>query len=117
MARRDGTLKKRGGLRRLLTTLLLIALFGPPLLVLVYRFLPPPVTFLMLQRAPADGISKRWRPLADLDADLVHAAVAAEDSGFCSHNGFDVEAIRRAMKNNERRPNKIRGGSTISQQT
>ena len=45
------------------------------------------------------------------------AAIAAEDSRFCEHHGFDYRAIEKAMAHNERRPNRIRGGSTISQQT
>jgi monofunctional biosynthetic peptidoglycan transglycosylase len=47
----------------------------------------------------------------------VQAAIAAEDSGFCQHNGFDFKAMQKAMAHNERRPKKVRGGSTISQQT
>jgi monofunctional biosynthetic peptidoglycan transglycosylase len=83
------------------------------------RRLPVPaaaVTILMLQRAGEDGLRKDWRPLDRIDADLVHAVVAAEDSRFCAHRGFDVEAIRKAMEANET-SSKVRGGSTISQQT
>ena len=47
---------------------------------------------------------------------MVRAAIAAEDSKFCSHNGFDFEAIEDAMKRNAS-GGRIRGGSTISQQT
>jgi monofunctional biosynthetic peptidoglycan transglycosylase len=112
-----GAPRARGGaLRRWLVRLLIIAIVGPPLLVLVYRFVPPPVTILQMQRAGEDGLRKDWRSLDDIDSDLVHAVVAAEDSRFCSHNGFDMEAIRKAMRNNER-GGKVRGGSTISQQT
>ena len=107
--------RTRGGLRRWLFRLFLVALIGPPLLVLVYRFVPPPVTILQLQQAGEHGLAKDWRPLEEIDADLVHAVVAAEDARFCSHNGFDMEAIRKAMRNNER-GGKVRGGSTISQQ-
>jgi monofunctional glycosyltransferase len=111
-----GPPRRRGGaLRRWLVRLLIVALIGPPLLVAIYRFVPPPVTILMLQRAGEDGIRKEWRSLDDIDADLVHAVVAAEDARFCSHRGFDMEAIRKAMRNNER-GGKLRGGSTISQQ-
>jgi monofunctional biosynthetic peptidoglycan transglycosylase len=45
------------------------------------------------------------------------AVMASEDQNFYKHSGFDWEQIQAAMKHNERRPNKIRGGSTISQQT
>src|SRR5918993_1333722 len=47
---------------------------------------------------------------------MVRAAIAAEDSKFCQHSGFDVEAIENAMKRNAS-GGRIRGGSTISQQT
>jgi monofunctional biosynthetic peptidoglycan transglycosylase len=59
----------------------------------------------------------QWRSLSDMSPSLPAAAVASEDSLFCSNHGFDFDAIEKAMKNNERRPGRIRGGSTISQQT
>ena len=108
---------RRGrGFGRLLLWLFLIGLLGPPLLVAIYRFVPPPVTLLMLQKSGEFGIDKDWRALDRIDSDLVNAVVAAEDSHFCEHNGFDVQAIRKAMASNER-GGKVRGGSTISQQT
>ena len=55
-------------------------------------------------------------PISQIDRDMVRAAIAAEDSKFCSHNGFDVQAIENAMKRNAS-GGRIRGGSTISQQT
>ena len=49
---------------------------------------------------------------------LPRAAIAAEDARFCTHHGFDFNAIEKAVAHNdERRPSRIRGGSTISQQT
>ena len=51
-----------------------------------------------------------------IDRDMVRAAIAAEDSKFCTHQGFDVEAIAEAMRRTPA-PRRIRGGSTISQQT
>jgi monofunctional biosynthetic peptidoglycan transglycosylase len=55
-------------------------------------------------------------PISEIDRDMVRAAIAAEDGKFCSHRGFDVEAIETAMKRNAS-GGRIRGGSTISQQT
>ena len=55
-------------------------------------------------------------PISQIDRDMVRAAIAAEDSKFCSHHGFDFEAIEDAMKRNAS-GGRIRGGSTISQQT
>ena len=87
--------------------------------VLLFRFVPPPVTFLMASRAVAgEGLDYRWRSLDDISPRLVEAAIAAEDSTFCAHRGFDMKAIERALKANERNGGaRIRGGSTISQQT
>jgi monofunctional biosynthetic peptidoglycan transglycosylase len=114
------TIKKKRG-RPLLTVFLSLVLFvlsG----VVVYALLPPPVTFLMASRAVAgEGLSYKWRSLDDMSPRLVEAAIAAEDSTFCAHRGFDMKAIERALKANARAEKngngRIRGGSTISQQT
>ena len=102
--------------RPILTTLVILALlpFGG---VLIHRIVPPPYTLLMLREGIAGhGMDYRWRGLNDISPNLVNAAIAAEDARFCTHGGFDMEAIERALKNNER-GRKVRGGSTISQQT
>src|SRR5436190_9924360 len=55
-------------------------------------------------------------PIGQIDRDMVRASIAAEDSKFCAHSGFDFEALEDAMKRNAS-GGRIRGGSTISQQT
>ena len=105
-------------LRRLAIVLFFAALIGPIAVVALYRFAPPPATPLMLIRAAqGKGLDYRWRPLSRVSPALVQALIAAEDARFCQHRGFDADAIRRAMSNNQKRPGRIRGGSTISQQT
>src|SRR5919199_1929000 len=85
--------------------------------VLVYRFINPPITFTMIGDIVAGrGAHKEWMPIGQIDRDMVRASIAAEDSKFCTHNGFDFEAIEDAMKRNAS-GGRIRGGSTISQQT
>ena len=84
------------------------------LMVLIYRFVPPPVTWTML--FDPNGITKDWTPLEDIDPNMPRAAIAGEDSKFCSHHGFDVDAIAKAAVHNAS-GGRIRGGSTISQQT
>jgi len=97
--------------------LILIFLVGSVLWVLAYRFVNPPITATMLGDLLAGrGASHDWMPIDQIDRDMVRAAIGAEDSKFCSHNGFDVEAIEDAMKRNAS-GGRIRGGSTISQQT
>ena len=97
---------------------LIVAFFAVSILwVLAYRFVPPPITATMLGDVfSGRGLHKDWMPISEMDRDMVRAAIAAEDSKFCSHNGFDFEAIEDAMKRNAS-GGRIRGGSTISQQT
>jgi monofunctional glycosyltransferase len=85
--------------------------------VLIYRFVPIPGTFLMAQRA-IEGFDTRRNVvgLSDISPFLVRSVIASEDANFCNHNGFDWAAMKVAMKSNER-GRKLRGGSTISQQT
>ena len=97
---------------------LVVAFFVISILwVLAYRFVPPPVTFNMIGDMVAGrGAHKDWMPISRIDRDMVRAAIAAEDGKFCQHKGFDFEAIEDAMKRNAS-GGRIRGGSTISQQT
>ena len=95
----------------------LILFIGSILWVLAYRFINPPITLTMLGDMFAGrGAQRDWMPIGQMDRDMVRAAIAAEDSKFCQHSGFDFEAIEDAMKRNAS-GGRIRGGSTISQQT
>jgi len=82
--------------------------------VLIYAVVPPPVTITML--TDGNGITKDWTSLSNIDRNMVRAAIAAEDGKFCSHDGFDRAAIEQAIERNAK-GKRIRGGSTISQQT
>ncbi len=85
--------------------------------VLAYRFINPPITATMLGDVAAGrGAQREWMGLDTMDRDMVRAAIGAEDSKFCAHSGFDVDAIQDAVKRNAS-GGRIRGGSTISQQT
>ena len=107
---------RRGFLGWLLRIVLGLLLFSI-LWVLAYRFVPPPITATMIGDLVAGrGLNKDWMSLDEMDRDMVRAAIAAEDGKFCQHNGFDFEAIEDAMKRNAS-GGRIRGGSTISQQT
>ncbi|MFM7029423.1 MAG: monofunctional biosynthetic peptidoglycan transglycosylase [Chakrabartia sp.] len=85
--------------------------------VAIYRIVPPPVTATMLGDAMAGrGMTRSWMSLSDMDPDMARAAIAGEDSKFCTHDGFDRDAIVNAYRRNQQ-GGRIRGGSTISQQT
>ena len=110
--------KPRGWIHRLMMILFIVGVVLPVTLTLIYRFVPPPITVLMVQRSiEGKGLDYRWRDLDQIASALPQAAMAAEDARFCEHYGFDFNALEQAMINNDRRPGKIRGGSTISQQT
>lgn len=84
--------------------------------VLAYAVVPPPVTLTML--LDGNGITKDWEGLDNIDRNMVRAVIAAEDGKFCSHDGFDRDAIEQAIERNTKGNGKrLRGGSTISQQT
>ena len=105
-------------LRNLVVAVVVALIVGPIVAVVVYRFAPPPITLLMVERMfQGHGLDHRWRPLSQMSPALPRAAIAAEDARFCEHHGFDVDAIEKAMRHDDRHPDSIRGGSTISQQT
>jgi monofunctional biosynthetic peptidoglycan transglycosylase len=85
--------------------------------VVAYRFINPPITPNMIGDIIAGrGAQRQWMPITRIDRDMVRAAIGAEDGKFCSHHGFDWDAIQDAAKRNAS-GGRIRGGSTISQQT
>ena len=109
--------RKRGFLSRMII-LIFKLIFGFVLLslamVVIYRFVPPPTTITML--TDANGATRDWTSLDRINRNMVAAAIAAEDGKFCTHSGFDREAIEDAVRRNAQ-DGRIRGGSTISQQT
>ncbi|HBX55805.1 monofunctional biosynthetic peptidoglycan transglycosylase [Pseudomonas sp. UBA2684] len=109
-------------IRRRLFKLLLWLMAGSALLVLVFRWLPPPGTALMVERKieswidgqPID-LQRNWRPWDELSDDLKIAVIAGEDQKFAEHWGFDVAAIQAALAHNQQ-GGSVRGASTLSQQ-
>jgi len=88
----------------------------PVPVILLYRFVPPPITPLMLIRA-AEGepMHRQWLPYARISPFLPRAVVASEDTRFCWHHGFDWIEIDKAVTA-YREGDRLRGASTISQQ-
>lgn len=91
--------------------------------VILFRFIPVPITPLMVVRCfqqIADGkelkMKKDWEPLEKISPHLQLAVVCSEDQNYLKHSGFDFKAIEKAIKHNENHKRK-RGASTISQQT
>lgn len=93
------------------------------LTVFLYRYLPiysTPLVFLRTVEYATGGkwvsIKKNWVPIEEISPHLQRAVIASEDPKFLAHNGFDFEAIARAIDANKKRKVKM-GASTITQQT
>ncbi|MFY8009727.1 MAG: monofunctional biosynthetic peptidoglycan transglycosylase [Flavobacterium sp.] len=93
------------------------------LLVVVFKWVPIPYTPLMAIRALENKwegkdavLSHDWVPLEEISPNLQKAVIASEDGNFLNHHGFDFQAMQKAFKNNQK-GKRIKGGSTISQQT
>jgi monofunctional biosynthetic peptidoglycan transglycosylase len=91
--------------------------------VILFKFVPVPFTPLMGIRALEQKeagkemtCSHDWVSLDEIAPNLQKAVIASEDATFLSHNGFDFRAMQKAFKNNSK-GKKLKGGSTISQQT
>jgi monofunctional biosynthetic peptidoglycan transglycosylase len=85
------------------------------LAVLLLRWMPPPTTAFMLE-AEHRPVHQTWVPWARIAPAARLAVVASEDQKFPAHWGFDFQAIDEAYAHN-RQHRRIRGASTISQQT
>lgn len=89
-------------------------------LVVLFKFVPVPITPLMVIRYFENDDSKAWQhqwiSIDKMSKNIQLAAISSEDQKFMEHNGFDIEAIEKAYEHNKK-GKRIKGGSTISQQT
>jgi len=108
--------KRYGFLLTTLSVLFIALVLAPVTWVGLYLFIDPPATVLMMQRA-SEGETIRYHPtrINRMSPHIVRSVIAAEDANFCTHDGFDLEAIQEAMAANAR-SGRVRGASTISQQ-
>lgn len=112
--------------RRIMMLFILGFLLLTITLVLIYRFIPVAYTPLMAIRAIEHAINpnknmrfkKKWVSIDKISPNLITAVISAEDQKFIDHHGFDFAAIKTSMEyNSKKNRNRIKGGSTISQQT
>jgi monofunctional biosynthetic peptidoglycan transglycosylase len=115
------TLLKR--FSRLLWKITLIFFAVSLFLVVLFKWVPVPYTPLMLIRNIENKANAKtvkcehdWVPIEKISKTVQRAVIASEDDTFLTHNGFDFKALQLAYKNNLT-GKKLKGGSTISQQT
>lgn len=116
--RTKSTSKRKGGFFRIIWKIFLTLFIISILLPLLYRWINPLFTPLMVIRRIEGGapIQKEWRDLDEITPNMVRCAFASEDNNFLGHHGFDFGAIQKAIDENKR-GKRQRGASTISQQT
>ncbi|MCB0449664.1 MAG: monofunctional biosynthetic peptidoglycan transglycosylase [Confluentibacter sp.] len=92
-------------------------------LVILYKWMPVPVTPLMVIRTVQQTVNgdeivwkHDWEPIDNISKNLQLAVICSEDQNFLNHNGFDMKAIEKAIEYNKK-GKRTRGASTISQQT
>jgi len=114
MARRVGRVRR---VWRLVVRTLLVLIILPVALTVAYRFVPPPVTPLMILRAiEGEGIRQDWVPLRRISPHAIGAVLALEDTNFCHHAGIDWAEMREAAAD-YLKGERVRGASTITMQT
>ncbi|REG87123.1 monofunctional biosynthetic peptidoglycan transglycosylase [Algoriphagus antarcticus] len=93
-------------------------------LTVIYRFIPVPITPLMVIRVFEQAfdsekevrLRKDWVPFSEISKNAPQAVYASEDQKFLVHNGFDIDAMKKAWENNKK-GKRVKGASTITQQT
>ena len=109
---------------RFLGRIIILFVLASILSVIVFRFLPIPITPLVVQRVVEQGIEKNrnirfkksWVPISKISQYMQLAVVCSEDQKFLKHFGFDIDAIKKASIHNKKNK-RTHGASTISQQT
>jgi monofunctional glycosyltransferase len=86
--------------------------------ILLLKWVNPPITITQLVSfIKGDGLKRDYTGEKNISYNAKLAVIASEDQLFPDHSGFDWKSINKAMAYNKRKPNRVRGASTISQQT
>ncbi len=87
------------------------------LYIIILKWVYPPITITQFSSwISGDGLKRDYVSGADVPPNMKLAVMASEDQIFTDHSGFDWKNIKKAMEYNQKKPGRIHGGSTISQQ-
>lgn len=102
---------------RLIKRIAVILLISHFLYLLALKWVDPPITVTQLvSLIEGRGLKRDYVDFSEISPHARLAVIAAEDQLFTDHNGFDLKAIKKAMKYNQKHTKRVRGASTISQQ-
>ena len=118
MASTNTSNKPKRNYRKIIGRFILWILLSQFVYVLYGKWFNPPITITQLVNAAEGyGLKRDYVSFDEMGRNIKLAVIASEDQLFPDHNGFDLTAIKKAVKYNKKHPNKTRGASTISQQT
>lgn len=103
-------------IRRRILQLLLILILLPPVLTIIYSVVPPVSTLMLARYVQFLWVDRQWVSLEEISPNLIKSVITSEDSGFCSNDGVEWDALQdqvEALSEGER----PRGASTITMQT
>jgi len=102
---------------RKLKRILLVLFVAQLLYIIVLKWINPPITAIQLGSwIGGHGLHRDYVGWSEISPHMPLAVIAAEDQLFPEHNGFDWKSIEKALKHNQKKPKRVRGASTISQQ-
>ena len=103
---------------RLIWKTFLILFIAQFIYIILLKWINPPITLTQLSGwISGDGLKRDYVDYDEMSSQIKLAVISSEDQIFPDHNGFDWKSIEKAMKYNQKKPGRIRGASTISQQT
>ena len=102
---------------RIIKKIFLVLFFGQFIYIIALIWINPPITLTQFgSLITGDGLKRDYVNYDQMSPNIKLAVIASEDQIFPDHNGFDFKSIKKAMAYNEKKPGRIRGASTISQQ-
>jgi len=102
---------------RIIKRFFLILFFGQFIYIIALKWVDPPITLTQFWSwITGDGLKRDYVRYDQMSPNIKLAVISSEDQVFPDHNGFDFKSIKKAMAYNEKKPGRIKGASTISQQ-
>jgi monofunctional biosynthetic peptidoglycan transglycosylase len=102
---------------RIIKKIFLVLFFSQLAYIIILRFVGPPITLTQIDSIlQGNGFDRDHVDLKNISPNAGLAVMASEDQLFPDHNGFDIKSIKKALSYNKRKPGRVRGASTISQQ-
>lgn len=102
---------------RIIKKIFLVLFFTQLAYIIILRFVGPPITLTQISSIlQGNGFDRDHVDLKNISPNAGLAVMASEDQLFPDHNGFDIKSIKKALSYNKRKPGRVRGASTISQQ-